>query len=148
MAKVTEQDVITYLQEKVNSLQLELKKTQSALDAFIGTGDIEPFKGSDNSFDDNIKSRRGRKPNSSRAVKPLPATETFDPKAKLDGKIAYILSTNGPSFNTDIINKLQELEPEKNADKLSKAIMVKLSSLHKAGRIKGEKEGRKFKYEL
>lgn len=150
MAKVTEQDVIAFLKDKISTLHAELKKTQAALDAFSGIpAPAAPVSASVSAGAEPAKSRRGRKPSVKKdIVRPLNAPSEFDPSAKLDGKIAYVLSQGSPLFNTEIIERLKELEPEKDPDKLGKAVMVKLSALHKAGRIKGEKEGRKFKYQL
>lgn len=145
MANVTEQDVVNFLQQKITKLQNELKKAQSALDLFTGSTVEEGGTPVTEAIIKQTKPGRGPKADK---VKTLSAPEEYNSGLKLDGKIAYVLANNGPSFNTDIISKLQELEPEKNADKLFKAVMVKLSSLHKAGRIKGAKEGRKFKYQL
>lgn len=145
MANVTEQDVVNFLQQRITKLQNELKKAQSALDLFTGSTVEEGGEPVTEAIIKQAKPGRGPKTDK---IKTLSAPEEYNPGLKLDGKIAYVLATNGPSFNTDIISKLQELEPEKNADKLFKAVMVKLSSLHKAGRIKGAKEGRKFKYQL
>ncbi len=148
MAKVTEQDVIAFLNDKITSLNVELKKTQAALEAFTtGPAPVAERPAiSDNQI--SAKSKRGRKSSVKKEVKTLEAPAEFDKNGKLDGKVAYILASNGPLFNTDIIEKLKELEPEKDPDKLTKAVMVKLSALHKAGKIKGEKEGRKFKYQI
>lgn len=150
MAKVTEQDVITFLRDKISTLTAELKKTQAALDAFSGKATpVTANKPAVVESPEPVKSRRGRKPAPRKEVlKPLDVPEEFDSNGKLDSKIAFILSKNGALFNTEIIERLKELEPEKDADKLSKAVMVKLSALHKANRIRGEKEGRKFKYQL
>lgn len=145
MANVTEQDVISFLEQRITKLQNELKKAQSALDLFTGSSVEEVDEPVDKTVVGEVKSTRAPKANK---VKTLSAPEEYNAGLKLDRKIAYILENNGPSFNTDIINKLQEMEPEKDPEKLLKAVMVKLSSLHKAGRIKGAKEGRKFKYQL
>lgn len=149
MAKVTEQDVIIYLKDKLASLNAELKKTQAALNAFTGSTEEVPAAKPAVSAEAPIKAKRGRKPAVKKpAVKLLDVPEQFDAGAKLDSKVAYVLGNSGPLFNTEIIEKLKELEPDKDPDKLTKAVMVKLSALHKAGKIQGEKEGRKFKYQL
>jgi hypothetical protein len=145
MANVTEQDVISFLKQRITKLQNELKKAQAALDLFTGSSVEEVEEPVAEAVVSEAKPSRATKANK---VKTLSAPEEYNPGLKLDGKIAYVLANNGPSFNTDIISKLQEMEPEKDPDKLVKAVMVKLSSLHKAGRIKGAKEGRKFKYQL
>jgi len=145
MANVTEQDVISFLKQRITKLQNELKKAQSALDVFTGSSVEEVDEPVAEAVVREAKPSRGTRANK---VKTLSAPEEYNPDLKLDGKIAYVLANNGPSFNTDIISKLQEMEPEKDPEKLVKAVMVKLSSLHKAGRIKGAKEGRKFKYQL
>lgn len=149
MAKVTEQDVIAFLKDKIESLNSELKKTQAALDAFSGKAASAPREKAADPDAVTAPKRRGRKPTVKKdVVKPLDIPQEFDPSGKLDGKVAFVLSTSGPLFNTEIIEKLKELEPEKDPVKLEKAVMVKLSALHKAGRIQGQKEGRKFKYQL
>lgn len=150
MAKVTEQDVVAFLKDKIANLNAELKRTQAALEAFTTAGTTPPEKQAILESSAPARSKRGRKPSAARKepVKTLEAPSEFDQSGKLDSKIAYVLASNGPSFNTEIIEKLKELEPGKDPDKLNKAIMVKLSALHKAGKIQGAKEGRKFKYHL
>lgn len=148
MANVTEQDVISFLEQRITKLQNELKKAQSALDLFTGTNVDEVEEALTGNMVPEAKASRAARKNKNGSVKTLLAPEAYASGLKLDAKIAYVLANNGPSFNTDIISKLQELDPEKDPEKLFKAVMVKLSSLHKAGRIKGAKEGRKFKYQL
>ncbi len=146
MAKITEQDIIVFLKDKVESLKAELNKAQSALEAFTNSGVTAPSKAV---AEPRVPSApRTRKTAPKKEVKAMVVPESYDEKLKLDSKIAYVLSQNGPLFNTEIIERLQGQEPDKDADKLSKAVTVKLSALHKAGRIKGAKVGRKFKYEL
>ncbi|MGV3705131.1 MAG: hypothetical protein ACO1NU_07095 [Arcticibacter sp.] len=148
MANVTEQDVISFLKERITKLQNELKKAQSALDVFTGSSIDEAEERMTEELVRPAKAGRASKASKSNSAKALVAPEEYSSNLKLDGKIAYILANNGPLFNTDIIAKLQEMEPEKDPEKLLKAVMVKLSSLHKAGRIQGAKQGRKFKYQL
>ncbi len=148
MAKVTEQDVIAFLRDKLAGLHAELKRTQIALEAFAAEPVPVVEKPAVPESQIPVKGRRGRKPSVKKEVKLLEAPLEFDTNGKLDSKVAYILSKNGPLFNTEIIEKLKELEPGKDPVKLAKAIMVKLSALHKSGKIKGEKEGRKFKYQI
>ncbi|WP_407430063.1 hypothetical protein [Arcticibacter sp.] len=144
MANVTEQDVISFLKQRITKLENELKKAQSALDLFTEPSSEEP----DEPVAQTVKEAKPGRGTRTNKIKTLSVPEEYNPGLKLDGKIAYVLANNGPSFNTDIISKLQEMEPEKDPEKLVKAVMVKLSSLHKAGRIRGAKEGRKFKYQL
>lgn len=152
MAKVTEQDVIIFLREKVAKLQLELQKTQAALDAFVGAEAPQPASSSEVVEETPAAApqrRRGRRPAPPKeTVRSLDAPAEFLADDKLENKIAYVLSDIGPSFNTEIIERMKELEPGKDADKLGRSVMVKLSSLQKAGKIKGSREGRKIKYGL
>lgn len=145
MAKVTEQDVILFLKNRVETLKAELDKAQAALDAFSY---IEKQTPADTAGVTAPKATRTRKAGPGKIVKALNVPETFAPGQKLEEKIAYILSQNGSLFNTEIIEKLQLLEPDKDPGKISKAVMVKLSALFKAQRLKAVKEGRKFRYEL
>ncbi|WP_374163320.1 hypothetical protein [Arcticibacter sp. MXS-1] len=150
MAKVTEQDVIVFLKERVVKLQAELQKTQAALDAFSGTE--QPAAPSPVAEEEVVMpkaARRGRRPASRKEVqKSLEAPAEFLASDKLENKIAYVLSDRGPSFNSDIIDRLKELEPEKDAEKLGRSIMAKLGALQRAGRIKGNREGRRVRYAL
>ena len=148
MAKVTEQDIITFLQEKVSALQNELNKAQAALEAFTGSAPKVNVKPTSDTSVEKVKSVRGRKAAVLKPSKPLPVPEEFNADDKMDKKIAYILSTQGASFNSDVVGKIQKLEPEKDADKLGKAVIVKLAALYKAGRIKAAKVNGKYKYEI
>ncbi|EOR94956.1 hypothetical protein ADIARSV_1917 [Arcticibacter svalbardensis MN12-7] len=148
MAKVTEQDIITFLQEKVSTLQIELNKAQSALESFSGSAPKANAKPASDTSVEKVKSVRGKKVPALKPSKPLAVPEQFNADDKMDKKLAYILSTLGASFNSEVVSKIQELEPEKDADKLGKAVIVKLASLFKAGRIKGTKLNGKYKYEL
>ncbi|WP_069659827.1 hypothetical protein [Arcticibacter eurypsychrophilus] len=148
MAKVTEQDIIAFLKEKVSALQTELNKAQAALQAFTGSAPKANAKPTLDALVEKVKSVRGKKVLALKPSKPLAVPQEFNANDKMDKKLAYILSDIGAAFNTDVISKIQELEPEKDTDKLGKAVTVKLASLFKAGRIKGTKLNGKYKYEL
>ncbi|MXV15177.1 hypothetical protein [Hufsiella ginkgonis] len=158
MTKVTEQDVIMFLEEKVASIQVELSKAQSALDAFRGTALSAPgsAKMAVNSSLKNqaaaielaaLKQKRGRKPRASVKAAVEAPTE-YNSKLKFDKKIAYALAKAGPSFKEDVFKVLNDLEPEVDPKKLDKDVTVKLSSMFKKGLVKAEREGRKYRYSL
>lgn len=145
MAKITEQDIVSFLEQRVSQLSAELNKAQLALQA-LSQGD---FTASSPSVSKAVRNVEGEaKVGKDKKVKPLVAPGSYGDHLTLEKKIAFILSQESPLFNVQIIEKLQAMETDKDPDKISKAVMVKLSSLYKANRIKAQKEGRKFQYEL
>ncbi|MXV16063.1 BlaI/MecI/CopY family transcriptional regulator [Hufsiella ginkgonis] len=149
MPKVTEQDVVTFLEEKVQSLHAELKKAQELLQVFTGTLSATQT----NAFKSPVLplsgAKRGRKPRPAGADSAMiVAPAEFHPKAKMELKVAYALSQTGPAFKEEVTRVLNDLDPEADPKKLDKDVTVKLSSLYKKGRINAVREGRKYKYSL
>ncbi len=152
MSKITEQDVISFLQEKLDRLNAEIKKTQAALEAFSeNKPEAKKLSAIENIADEpSVKGRRGRKPSVKGSIsKPLSVPEEYDNNLRLDKKIGFILKeAENPLNSTEIVARMQELEPDKDAEKLTKAVTVKLSSLYKSGKLTGNKDGRKLRYQL
>ena len=145
MAKITEQDVVSFLKEKEQRLSDELNRINEALKALASDPVEQEQKGNRPDLKQpkpvRLKAKKGRKG-------PLQAVKKFDPKGTLDSKIAFALSQTGPVFKEDIVQSIAELQPELDADKLKWAVMQRLSFLNRKGLINGVKDGRKHRYSL
>lgn len=142
MAKITDQEIITYLKKQVAQIDIELSQARTALESIGGIvpqqSDVVIKKDEADFFHPPVQKK----------VIPLSAPLKYTPELILEKKIAFLLKEHGPLFNDDIIRILQDKEGDKDPDKIAKAVMVKLSFLYKSGRLKAKKVGRKFKYEL
>lgn len=170
MANFTENDIVTYYQQRVDSLKAELERAQSVLDALRagsskGVAVAAGIKSAKPAIE---KPRRGRRkstvaaeatapaaPSKKRAGRPksissdsLSAPSSYEAKLKMESKVAYALAKTGPAFKEDVTRVLNDLEPDADPRKLDKDVTVKLSSLFKKGRIKATREGRKYRYSL
>lgn len=77
----------------------------------------------------------------------LPIKE-FLPFAKLDMKIAHVLSVIDSGFKEDILREIIQRQPELNARKLELLLAVRLSYLIKNDLIGAKKVGRRYQYRL
>ncbi|MBE7177590.1 MAG: hypothetical protein INR69_14375 [Mucilaginibacter polytrichastri] len=177
MAKVaTEQDVVAFLKEKVDSLKQELQKAEDGLAFFTGTASpAAPVKKRGpkaKTTGETVKpaaTRRGRKKKSTqetgtavnevpekatrktrakRAVKSLSIPEAYADSLTRDAKIAYALQSIQSGNAEDITAKLLELEPGQEQGKLHRLVTQRLSALAIKGQLKSEKVGRKSTYSL
>ncbi len=147
MSKVTEDEVIEFLQERIEKLNKELRKTHAALAALTGAHTDEehaPSKKERKVIKAAKKEIRKSKPADNGVGLAIP--QTYDSKARLQDKIAYALWQTGPAFKDDLVKKLYELEPAADLNKLDKSISLKLSLLYQSGILKAEKVGKKYRY--
>ncbi|HWV74126.1 MAG TPA: hypothetical protein VN040_20550 [Pseudosphingobacterium sp.] len=86
--------------------------------------------------------------NDIKVKKALQPVEVFDPHSKLDHKISYALYTLGSGFKEDILEVLQQEQPDADPHKFEQAVSVRLSYLLKNGVIDATKIGRRYEYML
>ncbi|MVN21801.1 hypothetical protein [Mucilaginibacter arboris] len=164
MANVTEKEIISYLKEKIKTIQAEAKKYEDLLNAFSGSA--APSKSAkqtkDNILDAVIEeaedtSAKGSKKKAdakpakggkAAAHKALEVPAEYTPDLGLSGKIAFALNEIGEGFGQDIANAMAQYEPQSDPDKLFKQIASVLSNLKAKGALTTVKEGRRDKYTL
>lgn len=139
-AQVQEKQVIEYLKEMRESLLQEIKSIDKTIEGITGN--------KSNGFTSFISSGGGYALDSKASKKILKPVEKFDPHSKLDHKISYALTNVGQGFKEDILDVLQQAQPELDPYKLEKVVAVRLSYLLKNGFIEGRKIGRRFEYTL
>ncbi len=129
MTELSEQEIIKFLKEKRNSLLREIEKIDTALKALEGVDFI------------NIPSS---------IIKPDESyiPDQYSDKLKLDKKILFALKSIGKGDKSEIINKIQQLEPKSDINKLENSISVRLSYLKNNNIIKSDKNGRSLSYFL
>jgi hypothetical protein len=162
MANVTEKEIISYLKEKIKSIQAEAKKYEDLLNAFSGTS--APSKSAkqtkDNILDAVIEDAEETSAKSTKkkdakpakggkaAPKPLDVPAEYTQDLSLAGKIAFALNEIGEGFGQDIAAAMAQYEPQSDAEKLFKQIASVLSNLKAKGSLTTVKEGRRDKYSL
>ncbi len=164
MANVTEKEIITYLKEKIKTIQAEAKKYEDLLNAFSGTSN--PTKSAKQTKDNLLdavleqaedvpaatkpgKKKAEAKPAKSKsATKNLEVPAEYTPDLSLSSKIAFALNEIGEGFGQDIAASMAQYEPQTDADKLFKQIASVLSNLKAKGSLTTIKEGRRDKYML
>lgn len=129
MTELSEQEIIKFLKEKRNSLINEIEKIDTALKALEGVDFVN--------FPSNI----------------IKSDESFIPdqysdKLKLDKKILFALKEIEKGDKSEIIQKIQQLEPKSDISKLGNSISVRLSYLKNNNIIKADKNGRSLSYFL
>uniref|UniRef100_F4C7F6 Soluble adenylyl cyclase-like protein n=1 Tax=Sphingobacterium sp. (strain 21) TaxID=743722 RepID=F4C7F6_SPHS2 len=139
-AQVQEKQVIEYLKEMREALLQEIKSIDKTIEGITGN--------KSNSLASLIPSSTGYTLESKANKKVLKPVENFDPHSKLDYKISYALTNVGQGFKEDILDVLQQAQPELDPYKLEKVVAVRLSYLLKNGFIEGRKIGRRFEYTL
>ncbi|MBE7175311.1 MAG: hypothetical protein INR69_02850 [Mucilaginibacter polytrichastri] len=166
MAKITEQDVVSFLREKVTSLKEELRKAEEGLAYFSSQSFAVPAKRGrkPKSLLDDVtesvskiletgsKKRARKKGTKSKAPvnpKTVEVPQEFDPKLTRDKKIVYALSQLGSGFSEDVSELLHSLEPDEDRAKMERLVTQRLSALKIAGSVKEKrKSGRKTEYML
>lgn len=158
MAKITEQDIITFLESKIEGLQKELRKSQAAIDAIKGSDGLDQvkLKKKENKIikaakSQSVKEKKNQKTIRKGAIankaKPASVVRQQNQIKKLQDKINQALS-QGPAYREAIVSTIHSGEPETDLKKLDKAVANKLSSMLKSKMVQGEKEGVKYKYSL
>lgn len=163
MANITEKDIITYLKEKIKSIQAEAKKYEDLLNAFNGTSATsKPAKQSKDSLMEAVleqaeevsiktpkKKAEPKAPKASKTTKMLEVPAEYTNELSYGAKIAFAINEiGGAGFGQDIANAMAQYEPQSDADKIFKQIASVLSNLKAKGALTTVKEGRKDKYSL
>ncbi|RYY29931.1 MAG: hypothetical protein EOP41_01705 [Sphingobacteriaceae bacterium] len=163
MANITEKDIITYLKEKIKSIQADAKKYEDLLNAFNGASAIsKPAKQSKDSLMEAVleqaeevtvkapkKKAEPKAPKAPKTTKMLEVPAEYTPELSLGSKIAFAINEiGGAGFGQDIANSMAQYEPQSDADKIFKQIASVLSNLKAKGALTTVKEGRKDKYSL
>lgn len=135
-----EKKVVQYLSSLADHKRTEIKSLQFTIDA-ISESKIDPSKyfGLDQFLAHN---------NSPKTKEVLRPVEVFNPESKLDHKISYALYNIGNGFKEDILEVLQQEQPEADPHKLEQALAVRLSYLLKNGLIDATKIRGRYEYAL
>jgi len=134
-----EKKVVQYLSSLADHKRSEIKSLQFTIDVISETR----ISSSKFNLDQILKNN-----NDIKVKKVLQPVEVFDPHNKLDHKISYALYTLGSGFKEDILEVLQQEQPEADPHKFEQAISVRLSYLLKNGFIDATKIGRRYEYAL
>lgn len=129
MDNISEEEIIKFLKSKRKVLLQELEKLDIALNAITGVD----F----NSIPKDIY-------NIQEGIIP----DEYSSKLKLDKKILFAIKEIEKGDKTEIINKIQTLEPKSDIKKLENSISVRLSYLKNNNLIKADKNGRSLSYFL
>jgi hypothetical protein len=161
MANVTEKEIVSFLKDKIKTIQAEAKKYEDLLSAFNGSA--TPSKSAKQTKDNLLsviedaeeapakapKKKADAKPaKAGKAPKALEVPKEYTPDLGLSGKIAFALNEIGEGFGQDIANAMAQYEPQSDGDKLFKQIASVLSNLKSKGVLTAVKEGRRDKYSL
>lgn len=164
MAKVTEQDIIDHLEEKIKFHQKEARRLENLLSAFVSDSSTPrtrkaKLEAVDEAIDPlpakEIKSA-GHKPASTEpsaignsVAPPLEIPAKYTDNLPAEAKIAFALNELGGSGSAaDIANAMAQYEPKSDSKKIGRQIAGVLTSLKEQGSIKAEKSGRKELYSL
>ncbi|SDS65614.1 hypothetical protein SAMN05216490_1556 [Mucilaginibacter mallensis] len=150
MAKITEQDIVEFLEDKIEQLKKELRKTQIALETLKGIHEIDEvkLKKKERKIIKSTIAQADKKEKTSRksaGKSTAKAKKTAPIQVSLEDKINTAL-TQGAAFREDIVKKILEQELNADAKKVDKAVANKLSALLKDKKIHAVKEGAKYKY--
>jgi hypothetical protein len=149
MAKVTEQDIIDHLREKIRYHKQECERIENLLEVF--TTDMNgPFKKNVPKANPATTERKIKSDPASvtMSVKKLTIPESYSKDLKLPAKIAFALNKLGDAFNEDIAILFSRHEKDLDVKKTSQLISGVLSMLKKKGVLNAEKIGKKYKYSL
>jgi len=134
-------EVLEFLSALANQKRKEIESIQSTIE-LINHPRIEvPMENLLEALAENVPH-----PFTVKKIRVLQPVDTFNPKGKLDHKIAYALTNLGSGFREDILEVIHPLQPEKDPRKVTEAIAVRLSYLLKNGYIKGRLVGRRYEY--
>jgi predicted metal-dependent hydrolase len=161
MSKVTLEDVIDVLKQRIDKLTKELSLTQRALEILMESPEnpAEKLKKKERKVikeaKKNIKKQQesthsaesdqapainGKKKTSAAHLIP------YHSNLLLQDKIAYVLNQSSPATKEEILKKLKENEPDADLKKLNKAVTSKLSVLEKSGKIRVNRDDEKVTY--
>lgn len=147
MAKITEADIVEFLEEKIEQLQKELSKTQAVLKTLKGTHEIDEvkLKKKEKKIIKSTISQAGKADKKEKDKSSSKSKPTKVVQVSLEDKINQALA-QAPGFREDIVSLIHASEPDTDQKKLDKAVANKLSVLLKDKKIQGVKEGVKYKY--
>jgi len=149
MAKVTEEDIINHLQEKIRFHQQERLRIEKLLSAFTSDGVIDDDVNSNFANRDvKYKIIKPRKTKEKAGFKPLDPPLEYNSNLTIVNKIAYSLNKIGEGYNEDIANIIAANEENADVKKISQLISGVLSTLKTNGLINARKDGRKHKFSL
>lgn len=135
-----EKKVVQYLSSLADHKRSEIESLQFTIDA-ISESKIDPSK----YFGIDQLIAHSNNPKVKGVLKPV---EVFDPESKLDHKISYALYNIGNGFKEDILEVLQQEQPETDPHKIEQAVAVRLSYLLKNGLIDATKIRGRYEYTL
>lgn len=161
MANVTEKEIVSFLKDKIKTIQAEAKKYEDLLSAFNGGASSSKAakQTKDNllSVIEEAEETPAKTPKKKADAKPAKAAKTpkalevpkeYTPDLGLSGKIAFALNEIGAGFGQDVANAMAQYEPQSDGDKLFKQIASVLSNMKSRGLLTAVKEGRRDKYSL
>lgn len=160
MAKLTDQEIIKYYEQRKQTLTQELNKVDAVLNALTANGSPGSLA--------SVKKRpyTRRKPIEKKATrssvrsassqsvktstrKPAVAlSPTSGAKGSWDSKIQDALSQLGSATKGSIVQFLAERDPSTSSEKINKALTLRLAILLKNGKLKGEQAGDEYQYSL
>lgn len=142
---ITEKQVVEFLKLRQQQLKEELKSIEVTINAIAQSKSVnlgnDRNKSDSPDTDDATKKRKT-------ASKALAPQENFNVNSKLDQKISYALTKIGSGYKDDILEVLNQAQPEADPYKVEKAVAVRLSYLLKNDFIQATKHGRSYKYSL
>lgn len=154
MSKVSEQDVVSFLKEKVASLKQELKKAEDGLAFFTGSSSAAPAKkrGPKSKVaklaDTVVEKAKKVSKKVAASVKPIDVPAEFADSLKRDAKIVYVLNSLKSGNAEEVTDELLKLEPGQEKEKLHRLVTQRLSALSLKGNLKSVKQGRKSSYSI
>ncbi|QEC53615.1 hypothetical protein EDD80_12417 [Anseongella ginsenosidimutans] len=173
MAKLTDQTILQHYQEKKQGLTQELQKVEAILTALNSHGDIAdvprkrkytrraPFnksigitKGKNTQPSNTAKAETttAKNPRSAKAAKKAPSTSSSltepNQKGSWDQKIQTALSNLGSGTKESITQFITKRDPATSAEKVRKALTLRLAILEKDGKLKKEQTGDQPQYRL
>ena len=153
MSKLSEQDVVSFLKEKVASLKQELKKAEDGLAFFTGSSAAEPAKkrgpkSKVAKLADSVVEKAKKVTKKVSSSKALEVPAEFADSLKRDAKIVYVLDSLKSGNAEEVTDELLKLEPGQEKEKLHRLVTQRLSALSLKGNLKSVKQGRKSSYSI
>jgi len=157
VAKVTEKDIVEYLNEKITFHRQEALRLEGILNAFTQAPVAVQHNDQENTDVASTpkhpaKPPRGKRTSSvkteSKITENLEIPEKYTEDLTIQRKIAFALKEIGSGFKEDIANAMAQYEPRSDAEKIIKQIAVPLSNLQEQGKVAVEKVGRKYRFKL
>ncbi len=144
-SKISETEIMTFLEARKERLLEEIEKIDLTINTLKSTSNVllDPSA---------LSERRSARDGVVRRIVPsakrLVTQNEFNAFSKLDQKIAYALTQIGRGNKEDILKVLVDKQPELDANKIEKALAVRLSYLLKNNLVDAEKVSRNYQYSL